>query len=115
MRDIATSIELTNLMFSFICFEKNFKVRTAVIVMGDKMSAKWLNSRTYGLFFLLFCAPGVSLLVASHFYFLPNSSQAGLSFLLGLALIILSGVFLFFYYITRWQRGQPEPRSEWRT
>ena len=108
------TVELINLMFSLICFEKNFKAKTVVTVLGIWMSAKWLNSRTYGLAFILFCAPGVFFLVASRFYFLPNSSQAGLFFLLGLSLIVISGVFLVFYYVTRWQRGQPEPRPEWR-
>jgi hypothetical protein len=91
---------------------KNFKQRTAIRVLEETMSGKWLNSRTYGLMTLLFGIPGILSIAVSQVY-LPAGSLYTLPLLvLGLFLVVVSVVFLFFFFTMqwRWTHGQPQPR-----
>jgi hypothetical protein len=77
------------------------------------MSAKWLNSRTYGLMALPFGISGILAIAISQLY-LPAESLYSLPLLvLGLFLAVVSIVFLFFFFTMqwRWTHGQPQPRS----
>jgi hypothetical protein len=76
------------------------------------MSAKWLNSRTYGLMALLLGILGILSITVSRAY-LPTGSLYELFFLvLGLFLVAVAIVLLFFFFTMqwRWTHGQPQPR-----
>jgi len=76
------------------------------------VSAKWLNSRTYGLMALPFGISGILSIAISQLY-LPAGSLYSLPLLvLGLFLAVVSVVFLFFFFTMqwRWTHGQPQPR-----
>jgi hypothetical protein len=61
------------------------------------VSGKWLNSRTYGIMTLLFSIPGILSIAVSKVY-LPDGSLYALPLLvLGLLLVVVSVVFLFFF------------------
>jgi hypothetical protein len=77
------------------------------------MSAKWLNSRTYGLVALPFGISGILAIAISKLYLSAESLYSLPLLVLGLSLAVVSIVFLFFFFTIqwRWTHGQPQPRS----
>jgi hypothetical protein len=77
-----------------------------------QVSAKWLNSKTYGLMALPFGISGILSIAVSQLYMSANSVFALPLLVLGLLLVAVSIVFLFFFFTMqwRWTHGQPQPR-----
>jgi len=76
------------------------------------VSAKWFNSRTYGLVALPFGVLGILSLAVSQLYLSTDSLFSLPLLVLGLFLVVVSIVLLFFFFTMqwRWTHGQPQPR-----
>ncbi|HEX7482538.1 MAG TPA: hypothetical protein VF350_03630 [Candidatus Bathyarchaeia archaeon] len=76
------------------------------------MSAKWINSRTYGLMALPFGILGILSIAVSKLFLSADSFLEFPLLVLGLIFVVVSIVFLFFFFTMqwRWTHGQPQPR-----
>jgi hypothetical protein len=84
--------------YFLIFWHKFLNRKLAFLYQREHVSAKWFNSRTYGLMAIPLGVLGLLSISVSQLYFSADSLFSLPLFVLGLFLVVVSVVLLFFFF-----------------